>query len=60
MAMPVVVPPPTPVPTVPVPVPAVAPPDLLGLHMIDVVLGNDGRFYTLGARWREPLMRQGW
>jgi hypothetical protein len=65
MAMPMPTPvmsPPTPVPMVPMPMPmtSMMPAHLLGLQMIDIVLGNNGRFHVLGARWREPLMRHDW
>jgi hypothetical protein len=63
MAMPMPTPvmsPPTPVPMVPMPMPmtSMMPAHLLGLQMIDVVLGNNSRFHVL--RWREPLMRHAW
>lgn len=67
MAMPMVpTPTPVPVPMPPmpmpssVPVPVVVPTDLLRLEMIDLVLGNDSRFYTLGARSCESPVRQSW
>jgi hypothetical protein len=59
VVMPVMMVPPAPVP-VPmamVPMAAMMPAHLLGLQMIDVVLGNDGGFHRLGGRRHNRLMR---
>jgi hypothetical protein len=64
VVMPVMMVPPAPVPVpmpmVPmamVPMAAMMPAHLLGLQMIDVVLGNDGGFHRLGGRRHNRLMR---